>query len=152
MRFTWDIFCNVIDNFGDIGVTWRLARQLVAEHDQEVHLWVDDMETFCRLCPAADTEVAVQILQGVALHQWPREWQPKPAADVVIEAFACQLPPAYIESMVQRSAPPFWLNLEYLSAEDWVDGCHSSTITAARGITKVFFLSRFYPANRRTAA
>ena len=21
----WDIFCNVIDNFGDIGVCWRLA-------------------------------------------------------------------------------------------------------------------------------
>ena len=30
MRVTWDIFCSVVDNFGDIGVTWRLARQLVA--------------------------------------------------------------------------------------------------------------------------
>ena len=29
---TWDMFCTVIDNYGDIGVTWRLARQLVAEH------------------------------------------------------------------------------------------------------------------------
>lgn len=35
MRVSWDIFCSVIDNFGDIGVTWRLARQRVAEHDQD---------------------------------------------------------------------------------------------------------------------
>jgi hypothetical protein len=29
--FDWDIFCCVVDNFGDIGVTWRLARQLEQE-------------------------------------------------------------------------------------------------------------------------
>ncbi|WP_187492385.1 elongation factor P maturation arginine rhamnosyltransferase EarP, partial [Pantoea agglomerans] len=26
MKVTWDIFCTVVDNYGDIGVTWRLAR------------------------------------------------------------------------------------------------------------------------------
>jgi hypothetical protein len=25
MQLHWDIFCRVIDNFGDIGVCWRLA-------------------------------------------------------------------------------------------------------------------------------
>jgi uncharacterized repeat protein (TIGR03837 family) len=145
MRFTWDIFCSVIDNFGDIGVTWRLARQLVAEHDLEVRLWVDDMETFCRLCPEADAECAVQSLHGVSVHHWPREWQPVPAADVVIEAFACQLPAAYIESMAQRSLPPLWLNLEYLSAEDWVDGCHGLPSLQPGGLQKFFFFPGFRP-------
>ncbi|MDT8281651.1 MAG: elongation factor P maturation arginine rhamnosyltransferase EarP [Gammaproteobacteria bacterium] len=143
MRFTWDIFCCVIDNFGDIGVTWRLARQLAAEFDQEVRLWVDDLQAFCRLCPEANTEMSVQTVQGVALHHWQQEWQPVPAADIVIEAFACQLPPAYIESMAQRSSPPLWLNLEYLSAEDWVGGCHGLPSPQAGGLLKFFFFPGF---------
>ncbi len=37
-----DIFCAVVDNYGDIGVCWRLARQLAHEHNLEMRLWVDD--------------------------------------------------------------------------------------------------------------
>jgi uncharacterized repeat protein (TIGR03837 family) len=145
MRVTWDIFCRVIDNFGDIGVTWRLARQLVAEHGLDVRLWVDELDAFCRLCPEANTEDAVQLLEGVAVHRWPTEWQPVVAADVVIEAFACHLPPAYIESMAQRSPQPLWLNLEYLSAEDWVAGCHGLPSLQPEGLQKFFFFPGFTP-------
>ncbi len=143
MRVSWDIFCSVIDNFGDIGVTWRLARQLVAEHDQAVRLWVDDLETFCRLCPEANNQDARQILQGVEVRHWQREWQPVTAADVVIEAFACQLPEDYIEAMAQRARPSLWLNLEYLSAEDWVGGCHGLPSLQPRGLQKFFFFPGF---------
>jgi len=143
MRVTWDIFCRVIDNFGDIGVTWRLARQLVAEHGQDVRLWLDDLDALCRLCPEANTEDDPQLLEGVAVHRWPIEWQPVAVADVVIEAFACHLPPAYIESMAQRSVPPLWLNLEYLSAEDWVAGCHGLPSLQPGGLQKFFFFPGF---------
>jgi uncharacterized repeat protein (TIGR03837 family) len=145
MRVSWDIFCSVIDNFGDIGVTWRLARQLVAEHNQAVRLWVDDLDAFCHLCPEANAEDDVQMLQGVTLHRWPREWQPVPTADVVIEAFGCQLPAAYIESMAQRPSPSLWLNLEYLSAEDWVGGCHGLSSLQSKGLHKFFFFPGFTP-------
>ena len=47
----WDIFCSVVDNYGDIGVTWRLARQLAAEQGHVVRLWVDELGAFVRLCP-----------------------------------------------------------------------------------------------------
>jgi hypothetical protein len=43
---------------------------------------------------------------------------------VVIEAFACERPRLCVEAMASRACPPVWLNLEYLSAEAWVDGCH----------------------------
>lgn len=145
MRATWDIFCRVVDNFGDIGVTWRLARQLVAEHDQAVRLWVDDPRAFCRLCPQANTQAAVQIQQGVAVHRWPSEWQPISTADVVIEAFGCELPDAYIDAMAQRSRPSLWLNLEYLSAETWVDGCHGLPSLQPKGLPKFFFFPGFTP-------
>ncbi|MDX1269967.1 MAG: elongation factor P maturation arginine rhamnosyltransferase EarP, partial [Oceanisphaera sp.] len=124
MRPTWDIFCSVVDNYGDIGVTWRLARQLVAEHDAAVRLWVDDLLAFAHLCPEADVRAAQQCRQGVDICHWPAPWLPVEAADVVIEAFACELPTAYVAAMAQRARPSLWLNLEYLSAEDWVGGCH----------------------------
>ena len=55
MRAThWDIFCHVVDNFGDIGIAWRLARGLVAEHGLSVRLWVDDMQAFQRIWPTVD--------------------------------------------------------------------------------------------------
>jgi hypothetical protein len=41
-----DLFCKVIDNYGDIGVCWRLARQLRQEHGLQVRLWVDDLASF----------------------------------------------------------------------------------------------------------
>jgi uncharacterized repeat protein (TIGR03837 family) len=145
MRVSWDIFCSVIDNFGDIGVTWRLARQLVAEHELDVRLWVDDLAAFRRLCPEASTAAAVQVVEGVAVHRWPGEWQPVSTADVVIEAFGCQLPAAYIEAMAQRSAPTLWLNLEYLSAEDWVGGCHGLPSPQLSGLHKFFFFPGFTP-------
>ena len=38
----WDIFCRVVDNYGDVGVSWRLARQVAREHGKRVRLWLDD--------------------------------------------------------------------------------------------------------------
>lgn len=125
MQRHWDIFCRVIDNFGDIGVCWRLARQLACEHGQAVRLWVDDPSVLQPLCPAFNASQARQTLAGVDVRHWCNDdIDFDEAADVVIEAFACELPPAYLGAMASRLPRPCWLNLEYLSAEAWVEGCH----------------------------
>ncbi|MGF6708229.1 elongation factor P maturation arginine rhamnosyltransferase EarP [Pseudomonas frederiksbergensis] len=142
-RWRWDIFCTVVDNFGDIGVTWRLARQLVAEHSMAVRLWVDDLRAFERLCPDIDINAAQQWQQGVEVRQWSADWQPTEAADVVIAAFACQLPSAYMEAMAAREKPPLWMNLDYLSAEDWVVGCHGLPSVKYKSVQKFFFFPGF---------
>ncbi|KNH46232.1 elongation factor P maturation arginine rhamnosyltransferase EarP [Pseudomonas lini] len=142
-RWRWDIFCTVVDNFGDIGVTWRLARQLVAEHSVTVRLWVDDLRAFERLCPQIDINAAQQWQQGVEVRQWSADWQPTEAADVVIAAFACQLPSAYMEAMAEREKPPLWMNLDYLSAEDWVVGCHGLPSVKYKNVQKFFFFPGF---------
>ncbi|KND55505.1 hypothetical protein BPUN_2069 [Candidatus Paraburkholderia kirkii] len=122
-----DIFCAVIDNFGDIGVCWRLARQLRAEHGWRVRLLVDDLNVFHALCPEVDATLARQEAMGVVIEHWR---EPAHAgdtlqlADVVIEAFACELPHAYIAAMARRDPRPVWINLEYLSGEDWVADFH----------------------------
>ncbi len=140
---SWDIFCSVVDNYGDIGVTWRLARQLAAEHGQAVRLWVDEPQAFARICPRADPAAHVQCLDGVEVRAWGRPWAPVAAADVVIEAFACELPEAHRQAMRERKRPSLWLNLEYLSAEEWIGSCHALPSLQACGLSKYFFFPGF---------
>ncbi|WP_326428510.1 elongation factor P maturation arginine rhamnosyltransferase EarP [Stutzerimonas frequens] len=146
VKASWDIFCAVVDNFGDIGVTWRLARQLAAEHGQRVRLWVDDLETFARLCPAASADADQQLHEGVDVRRWSRQWPGVEPADVVIEAFACNLPQQYINAMAGSGRRILWLNLEYLSAEDWIVGCHALPSLQPNGVQKYFFFPGFEAA------
>ncbi|KVD19014.1 elongation factor P maturation arginine rhamnosyltransferase EarP [Burkholderia ubonensis] len=120
-----DIFCTVVDNFGDIGVCWRLARQLAHEHGWQVRLIVDDLRTFTRLLPGVEPDALRQTADGVVIEHWHAEvGNAIEIADVVIEAFACELPGPYLAAMARRERRPVWINLEYLSAEDWVADFH----------------------------
>ncbi|BBP72090.1 hypothetical protein PHLH6_40940 [Pseudomonas sp. Seg1] len=145
LKTRWDIFCTVVDNYGDIGVTWRLARQLVAEHSLAVRLWVDDLRAFERICPEIDSTATQQWQQGVEVRHWPGEWPQTEAADVVIAAFACQLPGDYMDAMAEREKPPLWMNLDYLSAEEWVIGCHGLPSVKYKSVQKFFFFPGFQP-------
>lgn len=145
MKARWDIFCSVVDNYGDIGVTWRLARQLVAEHRCEVRLWVDDLRAFERMCPEVNVQLDQQWQEGVQVRHWPADWPQTQSADVVIAAFACQLPPDYMETMAACERTPLWMNLDYLSAEDWVVGCHRLPSVKFKGVQKYFFFPGFRP-------
>jgi uncharacterized repeat protein (TIGR03837 family) len=150
VRQRWDIFCAVVDNYGDIGVCWRLARQLAEEYDFVVQLWVDDLAPLTRLCPEASADAEQQVVVGVEVRPWRQPFPDVQAADVVIEAFACELPENYLVAMAARQnqglSLPLWLNLEYLSAEDWVEGCHGMTSPHPRlPLTKHFFFPGFSP-------
>ncbi len=112
----WQIWCRVVDNFGDIGVCWRLARQLHHNYNAAVTLWVDDLATFARLHSAVQ-HAPLQSVEGVTVCHWTEATVSAPEADVVIEAFACELPATVVAAMRQQQPPPLWLNLEYLSAE-----------------------------------
>ena len=128
----WDIFCEVIDNFGDIGVCWRLAQQLADEYAFSVRLWVDDLNAFRQLNPEVRVDRAVQTTGGVEIRRWKRgvddtevlaeSWGTP--GDVVVEAFACRLPEAFEIAMARRHPKPVWINLDYLSAESWVAEYH----------------------------
>jgi uncharacterized repeat protein (TIGR03837 family) len=139
-----DIFCNVIDNYGDIGVCWRLARQLANEQGLPVRLWVDDLSSFVMLCPEADAASEKQKYRGVEVRLWSKSFPEIQPADLVIEAFACLLPESYIAAMAAQAQQPVWINLEYLSAEDWVQGCHKLPSPHPNlPLTKYFFFPGF---------
>lgn len=139
-----DIFCNVVDNYGDIGVCWRLARQLAHELGLQVRLWVDDLASFKRLCPEADLARDVQHCRGVEVRRWSRDFPAVEPAALVIGAFACTLPPSYVAAMAAQETKPVWLNLEYLSAEDWVETHHKlPSPHPTLPLTKYFFFPGF---------
>ena len=139
-----DIFCNVIDNYGDIGVCWRLARQLANECGLRVRLWVDDLGSFAKLCPEADAALESQHSRGVEVRRWRDPFPEVQPADLVIDAFGCKLPQSYIAAMAAQESKAVWINLEYLSAEDWVHGCHRlPSPHPSLPLTRYFFFPGF---------
>jgi uncharacterized repeat protein (TIGR03837 family) len=139
-----DIFCCVVDNYGDIGVTWRLARQLVEEKGCAVRLIVDDLAVFAKLAPALDPARESQDLGGITVLHWTAALSKHytAAADCVIEAFGCALPDFVITLMLRHKS--VWLDLEYLSAEDWVEGCHAVvSLHPSTGLNKTLFFPGF---------
>lgn len=144
---TLAIFCKVVDNYGDIGICWRLARQLEREHGVAVTLWVDDLASFRKICPPVNPQADTQTVAGVLVRHWANQdgrFEPGDVADIVIEFFACDIPPIYIEAMAQRAPRPVWLNLEGLTAEEWVEGCHTLPSMHPRlPLTKHFFFPGF---------
>jgi len=143
-KLHWDIFCRVIDNFGDIGVCWRLCVNL-AQRGQTVRLWVDDASALAWMAPSG--------APGVTVLAWttPFSNHGQVPGDVLVEAFGCEIDPEFIAAYAykiraagQRS---IWLNLEYLSAEAYVARCHTlpSPVTygPGQGLAKQFFYPGF---------
>ena len=152
----WDIFCQVVDNHGDLGVCWRLSRELAAR-GQQVRLWVDDARALAWMAPGA----LQGRVPGVQVLPWTRPIAPArlaqlAPAQVWIEAFGCEIAPEFIASRAGQSSPdgrsdhePVWINLEYLSAESYVERMHGLPSPVlhgpAAGWTKWFFYPGFTP-------
>ncbi len=110
----WDIFCRVIDNHGDLGVCWRLSRDLAARGER-VRLWVDDASALRWMAPAPRP-------LGIEVLPWPEQDTGAEPGEVVVEAFGCELPAPFVARM--QAQRPHWINLEYLSAESFVERSH----------------------------
>ena len=129
----WDLFCRVIDNHGDAGVCWRLAREL-AQHGHAVRLVIDDLSPLAWMNGGG--------ANGVQVLPWPG---PVDVGDVVIEAFGCDPPAPFVRAMAARHPAPVWINLEYLSAQSFVERSHGLASPQGNGLTKWFFFPGFTP-------
>ena len=152
----WDVFCRVIDNHGDLGTCWRLARELAAR-GHAVRLWLDDACALPWLAPGAYGGA----FDRIRVLPWPMHAAALahlPPAQVWVEAFGCEIAPAFIAAQAGRinaashaaSAAPVWINLEYLSAESWVERMHGLPSPVLHGPLagrgKWFFFPGFTPA------
>lgn len=135
---TLDIFCKVIDNYGDAGVCLHLARTL-SQQEVKVTLWCDQLKVLEQIQNHKDTSTP-----NLQLKEWPLLTK-YDCPDAVINAFNCRLDPAVIKAIQtkERSGQPaVVINLDYLSAEDWVEGCHGLT-SPADGISCYYFFPGF---------
>ena len=147
----WDIFCQIVDNYGDAGVCWRLARSLsqmsIHGDDIRIRLFCDDLKVLDQIAHGNATSFGASL--GIEVLPWHHAAQgdvieyPNTVGDVVIEAFACAIPEEYIDAMVRSAKKPLWINLEYLTAESWADGMHLLPSPQNNGLNKYFYFPGF---------
>ena len=137
----WDIFCQIIDNYGDAGICWRLARSLAIQYDQNIRLFCDDLHTLQLIMMGQSHLKGIEVLPWEASYQNARH--PLELPDVVIQAFSCELPDRYLNSILVAPQKPILIHLEYLSAEPWVADFHGKPSPNAHGLQKYFFFPGF---------
>lgn len=177
----WHLVCRVIDNFGDVGVLWRLARQLRDEWGYRISFFIDDVGALlklapdCRppssaavtsdsppsapLCPPASTpactpactpvceQTASPSLPPVQVFHLDGDAPIGAGADVVVLGFQVRLPDAARQAWLAapQARRPQLIQLEYLSAESWVEDCHALPCLSPDGLRETFFHPGFGP-------
>ena len=134
------IFCRIIDNFGDAGVCLRLARRF-ARLGCHVTLMTDHLDVMEKLCPNRNH----QAYPYIDIVEWSEDPANQPQhPDMVLETFGCRLPDAMEEHLEKRCPRTVIINLDYLSAEDWVESCHDVLgLHPTRAIHKTWFFPGF---------
>ena len=123
---------------------WRLTRQL-RDAGQRVRLWVDDASALSWMAPTAAKEPGIEV-KAWAQASEATTLAALPPADVWVEAFGCEIPESFVaRAAATRSQPPVWINLEYLSAEDWVPRMHGLPSPVMSGPAKGWTKRFFYP-------
>lgn len=148
MQSGW-VFCRVIDNFGDVGVSWRLCQGLLCEANWPIVLWIDDLDALQTLVPETKLNQNIQQIKGIWVVHWiderVDEFLPIITArhepSWVIETFACDLPEAILPTM--KTHTQLWLNLEYLTAENWAKDMHMMPSLQGNGLSKYFYFLGF---------
>jgi uncharacterized repeat protein (TIGR03837 family) len=139
-RMQWDLYCRVVDNFGDVGVAWRLAADL-ARRGERVRLSIDDARPLAWMAPDGASGVQVTGLTDTAATP----------PDAIVELFGGGLPEAVKQAAAAKSPFPVVVNLEHLSAEPYVERSHGlpSPTSLPSGMTLTTWF--FYPGfTRRT--
>ena len=124
-----DIFCQVIDNYGDVGVAYRLAREFKRVYlNKKLRFIINQMEELNLIKKSEEIEIITyQDISKI-----------ENSADLIIESFGCEIPKEYMDRALKNSK--LIINLEYFSAEDWVDDFHLQESFLGENLKKYFFI------------
>ncbi|MFN7834798.1 MAG: elongation factor P maturation arginine rhamnosyltransferase EarP [Burkholderiaceae bacterium] len=144
------LLCPVVDNYGDAGIGWRLARQIQARWGWQVDIWTNDAATFRRLLSAPQAAaVAWSEKRGTRQTRDIRILQAMPSGvedlgEAVVEVFSAEPPTNLTTALVTATTQKPWIIFEYLSAESWVGRFHLQTsIDPRNGFKKIYFYPGF---------
>ena len=137
-----DIFCRVIDNFGDVGIAYRFAKEFKLAHSLcAIRLFVSDLEPLKSIYPILNPLQTVQEHDGIVYVNSTKLDNVLIAelgtADVLIETMGCEIPEAFMHKAQQCNT--LIVNLEYLSAEKWVKEYHMKPSLLPQPTLKKYF-------------
>lgn len=154
------LICKVVDNFGDIGVVFRLANRLnlllskSKSQNNKINLIVDDLQSFKKICNKVDLYSASQNINGINVfhmnnYDFCHEYFSKndgKELGTVVECFQCGRPDwmekILFEEKLNRTVHT--IMLDYLTAEDYAQDFHClKSLTRSAKVTKVNFMPGF---------
>ena len=140
-----DIFCEIIDNFGDIGVVYRISKELKKIFQNvRIRIVLNRLEEFKAINKKVkDTDY--QEIDGLicVTEKYVKEnIETFGVSDVFIEAFGCNVSEEYVKQAKENSK--LWINLEYLSGEKWIEDFHlCESLIDSKTLKKIFFMPGF---------
>ena len=124
-----DIFCQVIDNYGDVGVAYRLVREFKRVYpNKKLRFVINQIEELNLIRKSENIEVI--LYKDIS--------KIENSADLIIESFGCEIPKEYMDKALKKSK--LIINLEYFSAEKWVDDFHLQESFLGGNLKKYFFI------------
>lgn len=146
------VLCKVVDNFGDIGVVFRLCRALSElKKNLEIRLVVSNLDSFAKISKGIDSTKTFQEFRGWKVFDWndnalcKKEFSKNPP-EFILECFQCGRP-EWLEELLfslQFNLNVQIVNVEYLTAESWADDFHLlKSGTRSAKIKKINFMPGF---------
>ena len=149
------ILCKVVDNFGDIGVVYRLAKQLKKINpENQINLIVDNLDSFNKICSGVQCGLPFQQVEDLNVYDWNASdfCHSAFSADdgalmpVILECFQCGRPDwmerILFEEKLQRTV--HIIMIDYLTAEKYAEDFHClQSLTRSAKVQKVNFMPGF---------
>lgn len=150
------VLCKVIDNFGDIGVVYRLAKKLIKNTNnilqvKKINLITDDLYSFKKINNLINPILDFQKVEGMDIFNWNNyslcyENFIKDGFQVILECFQCGRPD-WMEKILFDNVLEKVVNIimiDYLSAEDYAETFHClQSLTRRKLVQKVNFMPGF---------
>lgn len=140
-----DIFCEIIDNFGDIGVVYRISKELKKIFQNvRIRIVLNRLDEFKAINKKVKDIKYQEIDELICVTEdyVKKNIETFGVADVFIEAFGCNVPEEYIKIAKENSK--LWINLEYLSGEKWIEDFHlCESLINSKTLKKIFYMPGF---------
>ncbi len=146
------ILCKVVDNYGDIGFVYRLARSLTEVNPQlKLRLIVSDLPSFSAMAPQINPKEQYQKSGNLEIFDWNSDQictdhftQYPP--NIILECFQCGRPDWLEKILFENDLNHIVqiLNIDYLTAEPYAEEFHClKSATRSIYVKKVNFMPGF---------
>lgn len=149
------VLCKVVDNYGDVGVVYRLIRQLNRIRPEvNINLVIDDLTSFNKLNDRIIPKKSFQKIDEYSVYDWNNfdfcyerfKENDGEKLEIILECFQCGRPDwmekILFEDKLERTVNI--LMIDYLTAEDYAEDFHClNSLTRSSKVKKINFMPGF---------